>query len=780
MSPDQPGARRPKRATKAAQHTPAAESVGSSAGHDHTHLHAPSDPPPTSVVVLDAPRRSRGAAAGPDRVQPLPADLAGRVLVRFGDRVLVVDDSTPPTGTTGATTRGLPDPRTRGVAPTKVDAKVVASLSETERLGLDALALRGTKAWATVKANRPRAGEPWDMASCDGLRPQLLQDLLPRDLGTEGDAEEPAAPLAQRDLGAPPAEGLNDFLEGPVAVSVVFVNGPTAATQMAASERTKIAAEIQEGYAWLAAANPSAHLSFSVETHTVSITTPDAADLAEITWRNAAMAALGYAAGDAGVEALSRDVRDHTGSRWGYVLFVTRYTLWHFAYASGNRVVMDPRNDGWGIDNFDRVFIHETGHIFGAPDEYAVSGCTTGGSFGRFGEPNTNCANGAASSVDCIMKANSWAFCPVTPRHFGWGLDRLRMPSPSSPVHVVSMGTDSLTALAADELGDIRFASWVPGGPAWWQGWTYLRGGRTAPGGHVTAVSRRPGYLDVFTVGTDGRVYTAAYDPSNRWKGWWAIGDLRAPVGAYVGCVSRSLDHLDIFVTDNAGRVMTAAWEPAFTDGWHAWWQIRGGMAAPGAPVTAVSRSADKLDIFVTGTDCRVYTAAWEPGFTDGWHGWWRIRDIVAAPKAMVTCVSRSTDKLDVFVVDSARRTMTAAWEPAFSDGWHGWWHIRGGLAQPGSPMHVVSRSADHLDVFVAGTDGGTYTAAWEPAFSDGWHGWWRLRGGVTGLGGTVDGVRRSADHLDVVTVGTDRRVYTAAWEPAFRDGWHGWWPMGG
>ncbi len=743
----------------------------------HTHPHA-SEPPPTSVVVLDAQRKARGPASGPERYQPVPVEIADRVLVRFGDRVLVVDDSGPTGGPTRSAGKVV-----RGVAPSKIDKAVVDSLTDTERLGLDALALRRTKAWATTKANRPRAGEPWDMPSCDARRPVLdgerIRELMP-DAQLEGDVEVSGAPVeVLRDLPGP-SEGLNDYLEGPVALSVVFVNGPTAAVQMVASERTKVAAEIQEGYAWLAAANPSAHLSFTVETHTVNITVADAAGLAEDTWRDAAMAALGYAAGGAGIAAMAREIRDRTHSRWGYVLFVTRYTLNWFAYAGGDRIVMDPRNDGWGIDNFDRVFIHESGHIFGCPDEYASSGCTTGGSFGRFGEPNSNCANGAAASVDCIMKANSWAFCPVTPRHYGWGLDRLRLPSRSSPVHVVSMAPNSLTALAADELGDIRFASWKPGGPAWWQGWTYLLRGKTAPGGHVTAVSRRPGYLDVFTVGTDGRVYTAAYDPSNFWKGWWAIGDIRVPVGSYVGAVSRSLDHLDIFVTDNSGRIMTAAWEPAFADGWHGWWQIRGGMAAPGAPVTGVSRSANKLDIFVTGTDCRVYTAAWEPAFADGWHGWWRIRDVVAAPKAFVTSVSRSSDKLDVFVVDSARRTLTAAWEPAFTDGWHGWWHIRGGLGQPGAPIYVASRSANKLDVFVAGTDGGTYTAAWEPAFADGWHGWWRLNGGVTGLGGTIDAAVRSADHLDVVTVGTDRRVYTAAWEPAFTDWWHGWWPMGG
>ena len=135
--------------------------------------------------------------------------------------------------------------------------------------------MRRTKAWGRVKANRPRAGEPWDMVSCDGLRPTVdvgkLRDLLPDVMpGAEDEGDD----AVLRDLPGP-AEGLNDYLEGPVALSVVCVNGPTAAVQMSTTERLKVVAEIQEGYAWLAAANPSAHLSFTVETHAVSITTAD-------------------------------------------------------------------------------------------------------------------------------------------------------------------------------------------------------------------------------------------------------------------------------------------------------------------------------------------------------------------------------------------------------------------------------------------------------------------------------------------------------------------------
>src|SRR6201999_3825740 len=117
------------------------------------------------------------------------------------------------------------------------------------------------------------------------------------------------------------------------------------------------------------------------------------------------------------------------------------------------------------------------------------------------------------------------------------------------------------------------------------------------------------------------------------------------PGHAEVNVVTRSADHLDVFLTDVGGNILSAAWEPDSADGWHGWWQINSGQAAPGAPVHGVSRSTDKLDIFVTGTDQHVYTAAWEPDFADGWHGWWRIGTVVAPPGAPVPCVSRRTDK---------------------------------------------------------------------------------------------------------------------------------------
>ena len=127
--------------------------------------------------------------------------------------------------------------------------------------------------------------------------------------------------------------------------------------------------------------------------------------------------------------------------------------------------------------------------------------------------------------------------------------------------------------------------------------------------------------------------YQAADDQGSTWrhvsKGTSTVGQWirrpelispRVPGRAYVNAVSRSADKLDVFVTDSNGVIFTAAWQPEFVDWWHGWWELRGGRAASGAPVHCVARNLDKVDVFVSGTDASVYTAAWEPAFTDWWH----------------------------------------------------------------------------------------------------------------------------------------------------------------
>ena len=162
-------------------------------------------------------------------------------------------------------------------------------------------------------------------------------------------------------------------------MGIIIVEGPTADLQFSVDERTRVVAEVQNGLSWLASHEPACRDQLHVRHpcgHPERQPDPNAADR-EALWRDPAMAALGFAASWNGVVQYVEDIRSRFATRWTYRGFFTKYPLDWFAYASlgGPRLVMDYNNDGWGPDNIDRVFAHETGHIFNCPDEYASSGC---------------------------------------------------------------------------------------------------------------------------------------------------------------------------------------------------------------------------------------------------------------------------------------------------------------------------------------------------------------------------------------------------------------------
>jgi len=354
--------------------------------------------------------------------------------------------------------------------------------------------------------------------------------------------------------------------------------------------------------------------------------------------------------------------------------------------------------------------------------------------------------------------------------------------SPRAPglaeVNAVSRSADKLDIFVTDVNGVIYTAAWQPSFTDWWHGWWQLNGGRAQAGAPVHAVSRSSDKLDAFVIGTDQRVYTAAWEPTftDWWHGWWQLNGGVAAQGAHVTVVSRAANKLDAFVVGTDGYVYTATWEPSFTDWWHGWYRIGNIRVPQGAAIHGVSRSVDKIDIFATDVNGVIWTAAYDSA---GWHGWWELIGGRARPGAPVTAVSRSPDKLDVFVVGTDGRVWTAAWQPSFTDWWHGWWPIGTTQFPQGAPIHAVSRSTDKLDIFGTDSNGYVVTAAWEPGFTDGWHGWWYLNGGRAAPGAPVTAVSRSTDKLDAFVIGLDGRVYTAAWEPTFTDWWHGWWPIG-
>jgi len=335
------------------------------------------------------------------------SDAGGRVLHRFGSRVLI-GDVPPRVARKPATTPGLRSAHVGAVA------KPPGRLTEIEALGVEAWNLRMSAAYAKAKDDRPHDGVRWDAATTDGR--------IPPDGPGMTHVGETVPPGAMA-LGVP--EDMSPYLIGSVAVGIVIVEGPTPDLQFSPDERTKVVAEVQEGLTWMAHVDARAGVSYSYDIRTVRIDrAPDPTKTGyeplESHWRDPAMTKLGFAGNMAGVAEYVKTIRRNLGTRWGYVGLFTKYPVAHFAYALKPRLVMQYSNDGWGPDNIDRVFTHESGHIFGCPDEYASSGCDCTTKFGYLREPNRNCQNCASPFVDCLMAANTFAMCASTPIHLGW------------------------------------------------------------------------------------------------------------------------------------------------------------------------------------------------------------------------------------------------------------------------------------------------------------------------------------------------------------------------
>lgn len=394
------------------------------------------------------------------------------------------------------------------------------------------------------------------------------------------------------------------------------------------------------------------------------------------------------------------------------------------------------------------------------------------GTVGTFEGAHYYHCNAFRPEHNCKMRELSVPFCRVC-RQVIWNrmapLGTLAARA-QTPISVVARYPEHLDVFAVADNGRTMSNWWDAA--SGWAGWFQVSGGVASPGGPgspVTSISRYSGHLDLFTVGTDNRVWSAWWDISAGWSSWFRVGTLVCRPGSTVNVVSRYTDHLDLFTTASDGKVMSTWWDAA--GGWANWFQISGGVAAAGATVTAIARYRNHLDVFTVGTDNRVYSTWWDD--RSGWAGWFRPKDLACRPSSTVTTVSRYPDHIDLFTTASDGKIMSNWWDAR--SGWGNWFQISGGVASPGSPVTAIARFSNHLDLFAIGTDNKVYSTWWHDGSP--WAGWFNVSGGVGKPGGQVAAIQRVTDHIDLFTVGQNGVVYSTWWDSS--GGWAGWFQLG-
>ena len=219
----------------------------------------------------------------------------------------------------------------------------------------------------------------------------------------------------------------SSYMIGSVAVGLVIVSGSESSLKFSQSETNNTIAQVLSGLQSLASFEPLAQITFVYQTSLLSIDAKPQPNCpsttsCEANWRDPALKLLGCSPGLPGVNEYNERLVAETKTRWAYTAFFTKYPQGWFAYAGSGRICMEYSNDNWGQSNIHKVFAHETGHIFGAADEYASSNCSCADS-GYYQVPNYNCDNCTSSfpKVSCLMKGNDLNnLCSWSRGQLGW------------------------------------------------------------------------------------------------------------------------------------------------------------------------------------------------------------------------------------------------------------------------------------------------------------------------------------------------------------------------
>lgn len=212
--------------------------------------------------------------------------------------------------------------------------------------------------------------------------------------------------------------------------------------------------------------------------------------------------------------------------------------------------------------------------------------------------------------------------------------------------------------------------------------------------------SAATGRYDVFGVGTNGRIYQTTYT-GGRWHGLTAL-----PAAGFVGGLSAVIAadgsyHLaGIRVDHHLYQVVHNS------KGWVAPQNLGGAVA--GTPGLTYRSTANRYDIFATGTDGRIYQTTYQ--------GRWGPVSALPASGFVggVAAVVASDGSYHLAAIGTDRRLYQVIHNSA---GWNAPQNLGGGLL--GSPSLLFQAAGNRYDAFAIGSAGGlyqiTHQAAWTP-----------------------------------------------------------------
>ncbi len=276
----------------------------------------------------------------------------------------------------------------------------------------------------------------------------------------------------------------------------------------------------------------------------------------------------------------------------------------------------------------------------------------------------------------------------------------------------------------------------------------------------LAAAAYPNGNISITVTGSDSRVWEQA-KVGTSFTGWANLGAL--PGSGTVSdpaTVTTGNGRLDVVVRRGT-TLYIKTWVEA--SGWTTWQPLGGGASAPASSPAITSWGPNRLDVFVRGTDNKLY---WRKctancmGNTGTWSAWKVIPGGTFRGKP--TAVSRGVGLIDVFVHGNGDKKLYGVTN--YSDVWTGFFLVK---ADPvlrwddscpdcSSPA-AMSRGTNKLDVLVRGDDDQMWITSWNNTLSS-WTGYKATGGVLTSSPAGISTVR-TTDRIDAFAVMAEERT---------------------
>jgi Matrixin len=351
-----------------------------------------------------------------------------------------------------------------------------------------------------------------------------------------------------------------------------------------------------------------------------------------------------------------------------------------------------------------------------------------------------------------------------------------------SNVSAITPVEGGVTIFTVGEEGDIWSAFYDPrvAKPEWTEGFR-LSPTKVAGYNTVTAVSPVKGGVSLFTVASDGSVWSAFYDPriaKPKWTSWFSLGSKVRP-GSKISAISAVEGGVSLFIVGTDNAVWSAYFDPtAANPKWSGWFSL-GGQIRPDTDVITVSPMKGSISLFAVGQDNAVLSAYYDSRVVNPkWSSWFSLGGKVR-PNTDVSAVSAFEGGVSLFTVGEDDTIRSAYYDPRVANPkWSDWFSL-GGQIRKGAKLSLVSPVKGGVSLFSVGKDNAVWSAYYDPRVANPK---WSLTslGSSVPAGQNVSAVSATEGGISLFTKGNDGYTRSAYYDSRVaKPKWSDWFIVG-